>query len=89
MNMKKEVITSDTHPYLIKIIHAYQPTEIPAREDLMLKNSTMPQTTGWLNLKDLCKQMGVQYDEEIERRRDVSELMGQTTYKNIIEGELA
>ena len=88
MDMKKEVITSDTHPYLIKIIHAYQPTTIPAREDLMLKNSKMPQTTGWLNLKDLCEQMGVHYDEEIEKRRDISELMGQMNYKDIIEAEM-
>ena len=66
MDMRNEVVTDTTHPYLIRIIRAYNPTPIPARKDLMEDNyeKTMPQTTGWLNLKDLCEQVGVTYKKE-------------------------
>ena len=66
----KFVVDSKSHPYLIRIARAYEATAtpIPSRKDLMEDNytKTMPQTTGWLNLKDLCAQVGVRYDPKDE-----------------------
>ena len=64
MDMRNEVVTNTTHPYLIKMIRAYNPTPIPSRQELMETQYQMPQIDGHLKLKDLCEQIGVTYKKE-------------------------
>ena len=69
MNLKNEKITSSTHPLLVQMIHAYQPSVIPTREELVELNYEPYQLDGHVNIRDLCKDIGVNYDEAIDDRR--------------------
>ena len=50
-----ESIDSTTHPYLIRILRAYEPhTEAPARIEMLQQKYN---TEGYFNIKDLAKEM--------------------------------
>ena len=88
MDLSDTIIQADTHPLLMRLAHAYQPSIIPIPEDLKLLTNVPHQIDGWLNLKDMCADMGVDYDEEMDRRRELIELASEMSYKDIIEAEM-
>ena len=50
-----ETIDSTTHPYLIKILRAYEPhTQIPARIDML---QAQYDTEGHFNMKDIAEEL--------------------------------
>ena len=60
-------IDHNTHPYLIKLVYAYRPfQELYVDTDL---TSDDIKTKTHLSLKELCKQMGVDYTQEIKKRQ--------------------
>ena len=68
MNLKNEKITSKTHPLLVQMIHAYQPSVIPTRADLIEANYEPYQLDGHVNIRVLCQDIGINYDEAVEER---------------------
>ena len=71
MDLKHLEITATTHPLLIQMSHCYQDAgQIPARADLLAAqypdSYQLPQTTGWLTMKGLVKQIGIDYDIAIK-----------------------
>ena len=68
MNLKNEKITSKTHPLLVQMIHAYQSSVIPTREDLIEANYEPYQLDGHVNIRVLCQDIGINYDEAVEER---------------------
>lgn len=67
MDLKDMMVETDTHPYLMRMMRAYQDAgDIPARQDLLESqypdSYVLPQTTGWLTFKSLVKQAGIDYE---------------------------
>ena len=68
MDLSGLVFTHETHPLLIQMAHAYKSTAVPNKEDLKeLSGDTDPyQLDGHVNIRDLCSDIGVDYDERIK-----------------------
>ena len=62
-----EHITHDMHPYLMRLVLSSQPhTPIPSRHQSM---ESRYQLDGHCSVKGLTKQLGMEYDTELKRRR--------------------
>ena len=62
-------INDDTHPYLIRLSQCYRPhSPIPSRQEL-LENQYYQQQDSIMSLKGLTCQCGMNYTDEIRRRR--------------------
>ena len=62
------IITPDVHPYAIRLSQAYRPhTPIPSRQELL---ETKYEPSSFFNLKDLCDDVGVDYDERMKTTKD-------------------
>ena len=60
-------ITSTTHPYLIKLMYAYRPhSSTPSRQEMMEHKYELD---GHCSLKGIVEQMGVDYHDELNKRR--------------------
>ena len=60
-------ITSDTHPYAIRLAQAYRPhTPVPSRQELL---ENQYEQSNHCSLKGLTSQCGYEYDIEIKKRR--------------------
>jgi hypothetical protein len=75
MDLKDIIIETDTHPYLMRMMRAYQdPGQIPARQDLLAAqypdDYELPQTTGWLTMKGLTKQIGIDYEQQLKEAQE-------------------
>ena len=78
MDLKHLEITATTHPYLIQLSHCYQDAgDIPARQDLLQAqypdSYVLPQTTGWLTMKGLTKQIGIDYETQLRMAQEAME----------------
>ena len=60
-------ITPHTHPYLMRLVLAYQPhTPIPSRQQSM---ESRYQLDGHCSIKGITQQCGLDYTQEVNRRR--------------------
>ena len=60
-------ITSDMHPYLMRLVLAYQPhSPIPSKQQSM---ESRYQLDGHCSIKGLTQQCGLEYDKEMNKRR--------------------
>ena len=60
-------ITSDMHPYLMRLVLAYQPhSPIPSRQQSMESGY---QLDGHCSIQGLTQQCGLDYKQELNKRR--------------------
>ena len=81
MDLSGLVFTHETHPLLIQIAHAYKATPVPEKEFLKeLSGDNDPyQLDGHVNIRDLCKDIGVDYDERVKTDKETKEDKETTT----------
>ena len=78
MDLKHLEITATTHPLLIQLSHCYQDAgEAPGRKELLQAqypdDYTLPQTTGWLTMKGLTQQIGIDYETQLRVAQEAME----------------
>ena len=78
MNLINFKINDDTHPYLARLIHAYQsPGPVPSRMELLEAQHQLYQTEGHLTLEALSSDAGIDSKSYIEQIREAEELMAE------------
>ena len=61
-------LTGDEHPFLISMVRAYRPhTAIPSRQELLTNEY---QLINHCNIRDLCKDVGFDYDLRTKTNKD-------------------
>ena len=60
-------MSDTTHPYLMRLMYAYRPhTPTPSRQELMERKY---QLDGHCTIKGITQQCGMDYKQELNRRR--------------------
>ena len=89
MDLSGLVFTADTHPLLMKMARAYKASAVPEKEYLKeLSGDTDPyQLDGHGNIRDLCADIGLSYDDELTDRTP-DDTIKETTEVRVEDAEL-
>ena len=82
MNLLDYECDGNEHPYLVRLMSAYQSvnTSIPSRQELLETQYDMPQVDGHCSLKALAADAGFNSDDYLKQLREASECMGRAMY---------
>ena len=77
MNLLDYECNGDEHPYLVRLMSAYQSvnTMIPSRQELLEAKYDMPVTSGYSSLKALALDAGYDSDDYVKQVREAEEMM--------------